>query len=61
MTAFLLIVLPGSAIPAFVMPDQVSRFFDIEAAVSKDEDDDSEYDTDDLGTLCALFFMTRRG
>jgi hypothetical protein len=34
------------------MPDQISRFFDIEAAVSKGEDDCSEYDTDDLGTLC---------
>ena len=42
----------GLGIPAFVMLDQILRFFDIKAAVSKDEDDSSEYNTDDLGILC---------
>jgi hypothetical protein len=32
------------------MPANISRFFDIEAAVSKGKDSSSEYDTDDLGT-----------
>jgi hypothetical protein len=33
------------------MLDVVSNFLDIEAAVDNDEDDSSEYETDDLGTL----------
>jgi hypothetical protein len=39
----------GSGLSEFVMPADISRFFDIEAAVSKGEDSSSEYDTDDLG------------
>jgi hypothetical protein len=33
------------------MLNHISRFVDIEAAVGKDEDSSSEYETDDLGTL----------
>jgi hypothetical protein len=32
------------------MPADISRFFDVKAAVSKGEDSSSEYDTNDLGT-----------
>lgn len=34
------------------MPDDISKYFDLEAAVEEDEDaSDCEYETDDFGTL----------